>query len=108
MLAVKMPVTGGQGPARHGRPAPLLSEARGLGQCISKFGKKLRRLPIPQLIALITFACNQAGSIVPSCKRLQFTCNAWGNCNLGLKIVTALQVLVTLDNYCSKVQSNDN
>ena len=75
---------------------------------ISKFGKKLRRLPIPQLIALITFACNQAGSIVPSCKRLQFTCNAWGNCNLGLKIVTALQVLVTLDNYCGKVQSNGN
>ena len=75
---------------------------------ISKFSKKLQRLPIPQLIALITFACNQAGSIVPSCKHLQFTCNAWGNCNLGFKIVTALQVLVTLDNYCGKVQSNCN
>ena len=31
---------------------------------ISKFGKKLRHLPIPQLIALITITCNQDRSIV--------------------------------------------
>jgi hypothetical protein len=31
---------------------------------ISKFGKKLQRLPIPQLIALITITCNQDRSIV--------------------------------------------
>ena len=31
---------------------------------ISKFGKKLRHLPIPQLIALITITCHQDRSIV--------------------------------------------
>ena len=45
---------------------------------ISKFGQELRRLPIPQLIAHITLACNHARSIVSSCKHLQFTCDTWG------------------------------
>ena len=45
---------------------------------ISKISQELRHLPIPQLIALITRACNRDRNIVPPYKHLQFTYNAWG------------------------------
>ena len=48
------------------------------GNCISKISSELRHLPIPQLIALITCACNRDRNIVPPYKHLQFTYNAWG------------------------------
>ena len=71
--------------------------------CISKFGQELQRLLIPQLIAHITLAFNHARSIVPSCKHLQFTCNTWGQLQFIFSIVTALQVIVSLNNYWSKL-----
>ena len=79
---------------------------------ISKIRQKLRRLPIRQLIAYITLACNWSATVEVRLCRLASTYNVWviimGTCIFSFSFMAALQVIIISHKTCSQIQTNFN